>query len=715
MNFPLKLILFFVLLISKATFANYLEEDLKEQVKICESQKNPELYLNLSKEYHKINIDSALYFANEALRLSKLKKNYKLTILSQLELSSIHLDNGNRILSKELIDDANQIALQINDSLSISKVYYRFGSYYTTTSNYDEAIYYYNKSIDICDLIGEKETKIHNLVGIGIINWERGDLEIALNHYVDAYAIAEKIDNNNIKMTLLFNMAIIYSDEDQKEKAIAYYNHVLELANLEKRTDLLPSLYNNMAILYQNDLDYKKALVYFEKSLDIYEKMGNQSGIALVLNNIGENYFKTGDTEKAIEYLQQSLSINQQLNLETEIVYNLESLTQIYLSKGNYKEAFPYLEKGISLCEKLKIRGKKGDLLLLLGEYYNKKGDNTKAYHTILAYNSLRDSLLNESRSNKIAQLQTKFDTEKKEKENEILRVKNQFTQEKLEQEKLRTNYLFLFSFLAILVIVLIFILFRSKVKVNNRINVIVGKLEESNSKLKLMNATKDKFFSIIAHDLRSPFNAILGFSGLIKDEINTSKDIATIEEYNNAVSESAQILFTLLENLLQWANTQRGKMDFSPTSFDLHDLVQSNLNIFTLKTSDKSIKLNSDIQPNTLAYGDINMVNTIVRNLISNAIKFTPVNGEIFLSAKQEGDFIFLSVKDTGIGISKENQEKLFRIDCNYTTNGTNNEAGSGLGLILCKEFVNQNGGDIWVESEINKGSNFIFSIKSA
>jgi len=133
------------------------------------------------------------------------------------------------------------------------------------------------------------------------------------------------------------------------------------------------------------------------------------------------------------------------------------------------------------------------------------------------------------------------------------------------------------------------------------------------------------------------------------------------------------------------------------------------------LKAADKSIHLYSDIKPNTMAYGDVNMVNTIIRNLISNALKFTEPEGEIKIYASLEDDFVMLKVKDTGIGISNENQDKLFRLDCNYTTYGTNDEAGSGLGLILCKEFVEKNGGNIWVNSEENKGSEFIITLKSA
>ncbi|MBL4560626.1 MAG: tetratricopeptide repeat-containing sensor histidine kinase [Labilibaculum sp.] len=713
MQFPLQLAL--LLLFSSITpiSANAILDDVKNQISTTKDSIKIEHYLDLSRKYYPVKNDSAIYFANKALQLSQKNNFQKLIIDAQIKLFYGFLANSEMPNAWESINNAKSIAYSLNDTLSICAIHTNLGYHYSITSKYDSAIYHYNKSLKIGEASKDNRYKINNLIGLGEVYYERGDFELALGKFVEAFKFEEV--QNDTKISLLINMANIYSDQHQREKAISYYNQAMEIALELKYEDTLSVLYNNLAIIYQDDSDYNKALLFYEKSLDIDKKANNKAGIALCLNNIGENYFKMGNTDKAIAFLRESLSTNRQLKLDTEIIYNLETLSQIYLSLGNFKQAYRYLEEGISLSKKLKTRGKTSDFLLLLAEYYNKIGNNEKAYSSMLTYNSLKDSIRNKSRTDKIAELQTQFESEKKEQENEILRVSNQFTQEKLDKERIRANYLFIFSFLALAVIVLIFVLFRSKVKIHNRIKVINGKLEESNSKLKIMNATKDKFFSIIAHDLKSPFNAILGFSELIKSEVKNEKNIEIIKEYNTNINESANSLFTLLENLLQWTNDQRGALEFNPTQINLYELIQSNFTIFKLKAADKSIKLCSDIQPNTVAFGDVNMVDTIVRNLISNALKFTKESGEIFLSAKLDGDFIHLLVKDNGIGISKTNQDKLFRLDCNFTTIGTNYEIGSGLGLILCKEFVRKNGGEIWVESEENKGSTFIFSLKSA
>ena len=705
MQFPL--LLSCLLVFTNTLYSRIFDDDFKNE--------KTEFYLNKSKQYYITNNnDSALFYAEKALVDSKSTKNDKLVLKSYFELYYNYLIVANTKEVKRSLLNAKKLAYKINDTNSICNVHFYLANCYSENSKYDSAFIHFDKSKQFSELIDYKWNTVRVLIGSGEIHYQRGDFESALNNYLEAFKYSKTITDDNIKLSLFIDMGNIYCDDKQFEKAKSYYNQAKEIAEQQKDENTLSVLYNNLAIIYQEQSDFLKAQTYFQKSLKIEQKKGNKKGVALTLNNIGDNYYKTGEYEKAIVCLRESLATHRKLNYKLEIIYNLESLSQVALKTSNYKQAFKYLNEAINLSIQLKTKGKRSDLLKLLAEYYSKIGNNKKAYFSLLAYNSLKDSLLDESRSTKIAQLQARFESVKKEKENEILRVKNKYTQEKLEQEKTKSYFLYAFSFLTLTIIFLIVIQFRSKVKVHNKMKRIYSLLEESNSKLKIMNATKDKFFSIIAHDLRSPFNAILGFSELIKEELKTKQNISILKRYNDGVNEAANGLYNLLENLLQWANSQRGQLKFSPTQFDLHELVKCNLRIFKLRTADKSIQLNSDIKPGTMAYGDKHMVDTIVRNLLSNALKFTNSNGEVFLSAKLENERILFSVKDNGVGISKENQDKLFGIDSNFTTYGTNDESGSGLGLILCKEFVNKNGGKIWVESELNKGSCFTFSLKS-
>jgi len=235
--------------------------------------------------------------------------------------------------------------------------------------------------------------------------------------------------------------------------------------------------------------------------------------------------------------------------------------------------------------------------------------------------------------------------------------------------------------------------------------------LLEQSVELQKLNAEKDKFFSIIAHDLKSPFNSIVGFSSILVDQIK-EKDYEGIGKFAGIIRQSSLRALDLLTNLMDWARSQTGRMEFQPEYFELAGFIMEISLFFDAIAGQKSIIINKDLPPNAPVFADKAMISVVLRNLISNAIKFTKPGGEITIAAIEKPGELTVAVSDTGVGISREIVGKLFHIDENYTTAGTNNEKGTGLGLILCKEFVEKHGGKIWVESEVGKGSTFRFSL---
>lgn len=235
--------------------------------------------------------------------------------------------------------------------------------------------------------------------------------------------------------------------------------------------------------------------------------------------------------------------------------------------------------------------------------------------------------------------------------------------------------------------------------------------LEQYASDLKELNATKDKFFKIIAHDLKNPFSGLLGASELLLNHIERY-DIERIKKYVKIIFSSSKSGYAILENLLEWSRAQTGNLAFNPDEFNLHDMVTENLRNVQAYAFNKDIDLVSKVKRDLKITADKNMLNTILRNLLNNAVKFTGKGGNILVSAIKENNHVTLAVKDSGVGMSEEEIGKLFRIDVKYSNIGTDNERGTGLGLILCKEFVERHGGRIWVESQTNKGSEFKLSI---
>jgi len=234
---------------------------------------------------------------------------------------------------------------------------------------------------------------------------------------------------------------------------------------------------------------------------------------------------------------------------------------------------------------------------------------------------------------------------------------------------------------------------------------------KESEEKLKELLASKDKFFSIIAHDLKSPFQGLIGFSNiLVEDYENLSKE--EIKEFIGGISKSATNLFYLLQNLLEWSRLQTGKIEYKPYKLDLHLEAKMAINMLIGNAMKKGVKIVNEIPENTLLMADKNMLNSIIQNLVTNAIKFSNEGGEIKLTTIDLGDFIEVTVADKGVGIREGDMYKLFRIDVSHSTRGTANEGGTGLGLILLKDMVERHNGKIWAESVFGKGSKFKFTL---
>ncbi|MCX7832634.1 MAG: HAMP domain-containing histidine kinase [Ignavibacteria bacterium] len=237
-------------------------------------------------------------------------------------------------------------------------------------------------------------------------------------------------------------------------------------------------------------------------------------------------------------------------------------------------------------------------------------------------------------------------------------------------------------------------------------------KLKEYTDELKELNRSKDKYFSILAHDLRGPFTALLGFSNLLKEDFDyLSRE--EIKHYISLINSSSKNIYGLIENLLQWSRLQTGRLEYQPANTNLNLLVEEVVLLYKSQANSKYIDIIEDIPTNTYVYADENMLRSVLQNLVSNSIKFSDEGGKVIISAEENNNKYKITVSDTGIGIHPEVIDKLFKIDFHYTTPGTRDERGSGLGLILCKEFIEKHGSHIEVKSEQKIGTTISFDLK--
>jgi two-component system sensor histidine kinase/response regulator len=236
-------------------------------------------------------------------------------------------------------------------------------------------------------------------------------------------------------------------------------------------------------------------------------------------------------------------------------------------------------------------------------------------------------------------------------------------------------------------------------------------KAEKSEIRLNQLNADKDRFISILGHDLKSPFNNLLGLSDILTEDIH-QLHIDEIEKLANQIKTTSRSTFNLLEDILMWARTQRGNIPFNPQLINFRDICMNILEPLNPNANAKNLTINYSAPEGTNIFADIDMIKTVLRNLVSNAIKFTNISGEININAEKNSENVIISISDNGVGIAPCDLTKLFNISEVLTTKGTANEKGTGLGLLLCKEFVEKHRGKIWVESEVGKGSVFRFTL---
>ena len=358
-------------------------------------------------------------------------------------------------------------------------------------------------------------------------------------------------------------------------------------------------------------------------------------------------------------------------------------------------------------------------------EYYNKVKDYEKALNNYLSYNEIDDNQQKSQTTQKILSINQNLELEKKnnkikniEDEVKLLQQNKDIQDLRIRQQKYLLVFLLIAMFLAVVAVALYYSRYKIKKKHNKMLEQQYSIIEEANERLKKnetelvkLNATKDRYFMVIAHDIKNPLSSLLNLSQLIIEKFETLKS-EEIQDFNKMIHESATNLYNLLENLLSWARSNTNRIRFYPLPMKLLPVVHNIVLLNKLSASNKKIELKNEVPEDIEVYADLQMLTLIMRNLVSNALKFTPEGGSVTITAIDKYSTIEISVIDTGLGISTNDAEKLFKVETHFTTPGTGNESGTGLGLILVKEFVEKNKGKLSFSSEPGKGSTFTFTL---
>ncbi|MCG8578684.1 MAG: tetratricopeptide repeat protein [Bacteroidales bacterium] len=703
-----------------------------------------EAYQLISKAEEATTTDEVINYCEQAIAAidNSLKETVVFDIYQKTAL--VLYDNKQYAASKKYFNDALSLKGKVDDKNQIANVEDYLGWIESANNQYEKAIVHFKSALTLYNETKNLEKTGNTYNSIGAMYWYLRNYPLALDCFDDVLSIGEKIDNSELIRKGLTNKGVILNTLSQYNEALSCFEQALEIAQLDNDKSTRATLLNNIGNinieLNRNDTAIKN----YKEALKLYTDLGNKDGVSRCYNNLGEVYLKQGDILQALESYQTSLSILKAEGDSTNIAVSYVNIGRAHQTGKQYSKAINFYEKALKLMLSFDDPSLKAETYLHLGqtlminkhydqsktyldnayklaaslneknlqakvcnslsEWYSNHGNYEEALNYKSEYADLKDSITDKQAMLSSARMEAVYNLLQKEEQISILEQDNIDKTESLESARnTRTIYLIVAGLLFVVLIVL-FISFRLRRKTERL-------LTEKNKELKQLNATKDKFFSIIAHDLKSPFSSLMGFAEMLVLNAE-NKDTGTVIEYSQIIHNSTKRLLGLVENLLQWSRTQIGTTEYKPTQLDISIQTHNIVSLLRLNAEEKDIVISPKIERNLVAWADENLYNTVLRNLISNAIKFSRIGSVIYVTAGVKNDMIEVSVVDSGVGIRHENLEKLFMVDNTFSTKGTLNEKGTGLGLVLCKEFVEINKGTIWAESELEKGSTFYFTL---
>lgn len=625
------------------------------------------LLSNLASTYRYINNDSLYSISNRVLQLSKAVNYTYGKIRANEALGYYYSDEGDRQKSTTLLKKALKLAV---------------GE-------------------------GDRRSELNIINGLANDYRDDGNFADALNLNLTGIDVAKQIDSKPMLSIFNENIASLYADQKDFENALVFYDTVQAINKALGNEKIHAETQSNMASLYKDSKNFDHAMFNINKSITTFEKLKIYDWLAYAYEVKGSIYLEQEKYQWALYWYDQSnLLHDQQLDDDREKIQLLNGMAQVYLGLNRDSLSLQYANEGLQLSKKIRSLQGQIDCSETLYELYKNKGDNSSALAYLETFTKLSDSLSKDKNEQSLSLLRTKMQYEQ---EKQDLIASNEVALAK------QRNYIYFAITILIILAIITFIIKRSgriQKKLFKELQEKSEVVSERESELNEINKTKTKLFSIIGHDLRGPIGALQGILKLFTDgEIGKNEFISFIPKLKSDVEN---ISFAL-NNLLSWGQTQLNGVVTKPKRVSLDKIVSGNISLLSEVAAGKSIKIINQLPENPLIWADQNQIDIVVRNLLSNAIKFTPEDGLITIEAEEKRDVWQIMIRDTGIGMNKEIQKKVFAGTNNITTYGTNNERGTGLGLSLCKEMIVKNNGEIWVESVLRKGSSFYFTVPKA
>ncbi len=635
----------------------------------------------------------------------------------RMEIGEVIYDHGNYDSALVYFRDAERIAEE--HGLSDSKAYalYYVGKYLETKGNFKDASGYYEKALAIGREVKDDRLLVLILTSRGKNYISEGKMSLALQYYLEAFQLSEKLHDDLLYAQASSHLGSFYSLLDQYDKALEYDQKAFNRRGDLNNPEGIAKSCNNIGILFRKLGRSDSALAYFQQALDLCRQTQYKKGLVKALTNIGILYSDQNEDEQAFRFLDSAFVISTQAGFGFGIASSSLYLANLYKKKGQLAKALSYYRLSLSRLSSTDYDEMLQNIYQGLYECYTYMRDYKTAlqYHVLLL--DAQKRLLNVETARQLSVLNITFDLERKEKDNEVLRADNALKESLIKRKTIFIWLIVIALGFSLVVCVSVYNRLYVKKAANRKLEVLNmtvtdqnTKLALLNEKLELANREKDKFFSIIAHELRNPLYWFQNLSEVLSKKFR-EMPADKVQKSLSALDESAKNAFHLMDNLLQWSRSKLNRIHPKMGEHSLGLLVSDTAEMYQTILQYKEIGFVNAVPTACMIYADSDLFCCVIRNLLSNAIKFTPVGGSIGIFCRVVDDAVEVEVRDSGAGIVHKDTENVFS-DAIVSRDGLLQEKGSGIGLKLCREFVQLNGGRIWAHSWPEVGSSFFFTV---
>jgi len=748
--------LLFISLFFNISYSSQIDS-LKNLLEKSTGKERIELLIELGELIVKPQPNEALKLGNEALELS-LKLDSRSSIASSNQLI------GKAYYRLKIYDKAEQnqkISFQIfkslNDSAKMAALYDNLGDTYEKSGRIDSAILIFEKALMLFKAVDDRKNEALSNSSLGMLFWRKGQNSEALKYHYRAYEIRKELNIQSSIAMSANNIGVVHWRLGNYQKALEHYTESLSIRERIGDSTGIVVTSNNIGYIYLKLNHFDKAQSGFEKSLKASKELGYTFGVAYSNHLLSILYLQRKEFQKSIQASLEAITHYHEAYELNSVAYSMIYLGEAYAGLGNFSKAKEIFYAALDTARKAndkfslattyysfaKINYEQEDLttarknldnaleiayqenfidLIIDGSFLysrimKKVGEHAKALEYYENYMQALNNLRLEQLSTNVSEWELKYQENKRESELYKLREDNKLKEAEIEKEKIFRNWLAVTLLIMVLFVLGLLRYYYFKRKVSSQLLLQKDELERLNQKLSQINISleedvrmKDRLFSVIAHDLKGPFNSLLNYSEILISETD-SLTTQQISDYSRIVYKASKVLLEVTENLLHWSRLQVKKLAVRKETVDLYELISSVIDFESQYAKSKNIAILIISDQIVHFKSDREMLHTILRNLISNSIKFSHPNSKVTIKLSKYDRLVEISIQDNGVGIASERLNRIFSVDDMESTLGTNNEKGTGIGLVICKEFVEALSGTIKAASEVGVGSTFTIS----